>query len=449
MVQNFKIENMYDYSQLVQTEKIQNILNNLPEGLSKLEKAYYVYIELGKIISEDPNYVLASIKNRNIWYYEPIDEEYYGICKSISELYVTILQDERIGIEADLVKNFPELNTGSHVDTILKIDGKYYIANLIADLVNIKTNRRVNSFGLDANRVLKTRKEDMANLIIEFASQERTIKSDNEENSMMYEYIMQMLEKIDKEENYELLHKFADKIVSGEKSNKRIHRMIDRFKIVNKYSRNLDEEYGAINTLSRADLEKMDLKLGYSYGRIQSENGGHERGIYTNDVIHQLQKELENPEKVEKYIFSGREVPEEEKLDYKMEYICNNIYKFIETTADMNYLEQIMNFSKFAENFVSREEGQRIIPYAIKVGKSNRDIVSVIKVKPMHEGEKNTYYLYSKEEKTYFRKTAQELKDYLNQFNPDDVHIIGTFREYSKTLDSLNDKKQIEDELEG
>ena len=43
-----------------------------------------------------------------IYYNDKIDSEYYGICKSISELYVSILRDKRIGISADLVKKYPE-----------------------------------------------------------------------------------------------------------------------------------------------------------------------------------------------------------------------------------------------------------------------------------------------------------------------------------------------------
>ena len=37
------------YKDLVAYDKIESLINNMPEGLSELEKAYYVYIGLGKI----------------------------------------------------------------------------------------------------------------------------------------------------------------------------------------------------------------------------------------------------------------------------------------------------------------------------------------------------------------------------------------------------------------
>ncbi len=128
--------------------KIENIINNMPQGLSKIEKAYYIYLELGKILNENTEFVFNSREYKEEHYNDPTNEEYEGVCKSISELYVKILTDKRIGIEAETVKKNPE-STISHVDTILKIDGKVYIANLIADLSRIKTSRRTKWFCFD------------------------------------------------------------------------------------------------------------------------------------------------------------------------------------------------------------------------------------------------------------------------------------------------------------
>lgn len=120
----------------------------MPQNISQIEKAYYIYLELGKIVSENPSFVFTNEEGKERHYNDVIDNEYYGICKSISELYVSILRDNRIGISADLVKKDPE-NPITHIDTILKIDGKNYITNLISYLSRIKTSRRVNKFCFD------------------------------------------------------------------------------------------------------------------------------------------------------------------------------------------------------------------------------------------------------------------------------------------------------------
>ena len=121
------------YTNLITNYKIDTIINNIPQNISQIEKAYYIYLELGKIVSESPQFVFTNKEGKERHYNDVIDSEYYGICKSISELYVSILRDKRIGISADLVKKYPE-SPITHIDTILKIDGKNYITNLISDL---------------------------------------------------------------------------------------------------------------------------------------------------------------------------------------------------------------------------------------------------------------------------------------------------------------------------
>ena len=139
------------YTSLINSSQIDSIINNMPQNLSEIEKAYYIYLELGKIVSENPNFVFTDLKGREKLYDNAIDSNYYGICKSISELYVSILRDKRIGISADLVKKQPNSSI-SHIDVVLKINGNNYIVNLISDLSRIKTSRRVNSFCFDLNR---------------------------------------------------------------------------------------------------------------------------------------------------------------------------------------------------------------------------------------------------------------------------------------------------------
>ena len=145
---------------ILNNSKLENIINNMPQGLSKIEKAYYIYLELGKLANENAEFVFNSREYKEEHYNDPTNEKYEGVCKSLSELYVKILKDKRVGIEAETVEKNPE-SPLSHVDTILRIDGKKYIANLIADLSRIKTSRRINWFCFDLSRPTGKRAVDI------------------------------------------------------------------------------------------------------------------------------------------------------------------------------------------------------------------------------------------------------------------------------------------------
>lgn len=185
-------------------------------------------------------------------------------------MYVAILNN-KFGIQADLVKQFVE-SPITHVDTILKIDGNNYLANLIGDLSRIKTSRRVNCFGLDLKRKI------------------------------------------------------------GNPIFKRMNR---------NYLKRLEEYYGKISAIDREKIERMDKKIGYSFFVPQFSND-EDRGIYIDDTIEQIKKELNDEEKFKKYVLDGKDVPKEDVLKYKIEFILNNIDKITEKNGRMDYLENLM-----------------------------------------------------------------------------------------------------------
>ena len=233
------------YKDLVASDKIESIITNMPSDLSDLEKAYYVYIELGKVVSENPDFVFSDRSYKIENYNDAMDEKFYGICKSISELYVSVLKDERIGIDAELVKKNPE-SPISHIDTILKIDGKCYVANLISDLSKIKSSRRIDSFGSGRERFTN---------------------------------------------NSKALEEFTE------------------------YAERLEKRFGKLSTLTRGQREQMDMKLGYSYLPQNSKDSSNEllsKGLYTEDVIELLRKDMQNPESFKKYVLQDKNVPKEE-----------------------------------------------------------------------------------------------------------------------------------------
>ncbi|HIU51856.1 MAG TPA: hypothetical protein IAB70_04460 [Candidatus Merdicola faecigallinarum] len=348
------------YTDLINSPKINTMINNMPQNLSQIEKAYYIYLELGKIVSENPKFIYANEEKRKKHYNDPLDSKnYFGICKSISELYVSILKDPRIGISADLVKENTE-NPTSHIDVILKIDGKNYIANLIADLSRIKSSRKVYNF---CNDLSKSR------------------------NSLRLQEVKKS------------------------------------------YLENLEHFYGRIDSLTREEIEQLDKKLGYSFfiPQVSKEN---ERGIYTEDVIELLIQDMNNPESFKEYVLHNRNVPEEERLKYKLDYVFENINKLTDFNGKMNYLENIRYYLYLSKKILSPEENSRIIPYAAIIENDSSNIISILKVKPLansNDKNNNLYYLFSAKDNKYIYKTPEEMKEFVDE---NSLRIIGTFDKF-------------------
>ncbi len=351
------------YKDLVASDKIESIISNMPSDLSNLEKAYYVYTELGKVVSENPEFVFTDRAGKETHYNDQMDTEFYGICKSISELYVSVLKDKRIGIEAELVKKSPN-SPITHVDTVLKVDGKYYIANLISDLSKIKSSRRIDSFGAGLERFDRNPK----------------MKEDYEE-----------------------------------------------------FVKKLEKRFGKFATLTREQREEMDAKLGYSYLPQVSKDESNElsnRGLYTEDVIELLRKDMQNPESFKKYVLHDKDVPKKEHLKYKLKYILDNINKYTDYTADMNYLENIRYYIYVAKKLLPSDELNRINTYVATIDDDKRNVVSIFKVSPNEKDGLNDYFMYSKEDKKYNEVSQMEMNDFLNSLSGRNVKIIGEFDRY-------------------
>lgn len=352
------------YKDLIQKEEIDNIIHNMPTGLSKIEKAYYVYIELGKLLKENPWFVFSNLKEKYRYYNTKIDDrDWYAICKSAIELYVSILRDESIGVEADVVRKWPDYSI-THVDAVLRID-ENYVVNIMNDLCRIKTGRRINGFCFDLKRPVTNAE----------------IKEDNEI-----------------------------------------------------YLNRLRNHYKKISCLTRKDIEQFDKKLGYSYfsAKFMSED---ERGIYTDDVIELLKKDMDNPESFREYVLHNKEVPEEKILKYKLDYIFENIDKFTYYNGDRGYIENILYYLKLEEKLLSKEERDRIQAYAISVENDLGNIISIIKVKPLNRmsntNNRNIYYLYSQEDARYIEKTPQEIREFIERFK-DRAEIVGNYYWYKQ-----------------
>ena len=328
------------YKDLINDEQISNILDNIPKNLSKIEKAYYIYIELGRILKETPEYRFTKLQDKKELYNREIDNRYYGICMTISELYINVLK--KVGISADLSKRHPDNELG-HIDAILNINGKHYITNLIADLSRIKTSKRINHFCFDLSRDT----------------------GDIEENEDNQEYL-------------------------------------DR----------LETYYAKINSLSREEVEQLDKKLGYSFfiPRISDSK----RGIYAEDTINLLRKEMNNTEKFKKYILHNKDVPENEWLKYKLDFILGNIDKIIDFNGNMGPMENINFYMKLFQKLLSNKEIGRINIYLASIDNEPSKLVSILEVTPPldkldDKDYDSVYYLYSNFYKKFIERSPQEI----------------------------------------
>ena len=126
----------------------ERILKKIPEGLSDLEKARFVYLELGKMVSFNEEYWFGNSKIKNKIYKSQTKIEDLKdiknnkiICVSLSNLYNYMMG--RIGIKAVQAH---DVNDSRHVYSEFEIDGKRYKADLQKDLHFIQTKRRTWEF---------------------------------------------------------------------------------------------------------------------------------------------------------------------------------------------------------------------------------------------------------------------------------------------------------------
>lgn len=123
---------------------IEKMKKDFPEGLSEMEMARYMYIELGKRLSFNINYVSDSDKKSEDVYWEPVNfkkiecDKY--ICRQIAEIYAESLK--RLGINAkrhyrifgEIIDKYFDA-TFRHAYTVIKLkDGRKFIADLVYDM---------------------------------------------------------------------------------------------------------------------------------------------------------------------------------------------------------------------------------------------------------------------------------------------------------------------------
>ena len=95
---------------IMNTKPYMNIIESIPNDLSNIEKAYYIYTRLGILLYENNSLVYNHINNLGM-YYGTIRTNGIGNCRQMSELFVTMLLLSNIIEKFYLHENLLELNS--------------------------------------------------------------------------------------------------------------------------------------------------------------------------------------------------------------------------------------------------------------------------------------------------------------------------------------------------
>ena len=121
-------------------------------GLSELEKARYLYLELGKLFRYELNYVTMFERKQEDIYFKPVDFDNITsnswICVQMSDIYVEALK--RVGVKSSTQKNPNSKDDYSmpHQYTVIELaDGRKIIADLVYDLTFIQLGMKTLNFG--------------------------------------------------------------------------------------------------------------------------------------------------------------------------------------------------------------------------------------------------------------------------------------------------------------
>lgn len=171
---------------IMNTKPYMNIIESIPNDLSNIEKAYYIYTRLGILLYENNSLVYNHINNLGM-YYGTIRTNGIGNCRQMSELFVTMLLLSNI-IEKFYLTRKPvgvEQLDLRHIDAIIQVDGKLYMTDIIRDTVNLRAGIRCTKFGFvdtKEKRALELKQYILSNKYISDIQKAKLIKIIDNEN---------------------------------------------------------------------------------------------------------------------------------------------------------------------------------------------------------------------------------------------------------------------------
>lgn len=304
---------------------INKIIENMPKGLSQLEKTRYIYLELGKIFSFNielfyapDDKTLQDIYDKEITVNDIENGKYQNkvsiVCKQASEILCEVLNDNRIGVESYCT----EIEKGqiNHVNVISKIGDKKICLGIIFDLKNIQKGFFTESFG-------------QYNLILS----------------------------------------------DGEKC----------------------------DVLNDEEIKRIDMKLGYC-----------KNGIYMNDIIEMLKKEMRDDNNVKKYIVENYPniktdtLKEDTILHYKIDFIYKHIKNNMLEKEKMD-ISEISDYYKYIfEEILTPNENMKRREYKFYYNDKGEKKYSMIN--ELNLDNKKVYYIYDDEQRGFINISEEDLK---------------------------------------
>lgn len=157
LILDFDDERYYRYLQIINdTPQYKEILDSVPQKFSDLEKAYYIYVNLGKLLHENLDLAYNHLQNLEV-YYDVIKENGIGNCRQMNELFASMLKYKNIIKEFFLVRK-PEGVEGidlRHIDVIMSLNDKKYMFNIKGDIDNLRVGIRASHFGFTDSKIRK------------------------------------------------------------------------------------------------------------------------------------------------------------------------------------------------------------------------------------------------------------------------------------------------------
>lgn len=121
-----------------------------------IEKLRYIYLDIGKIMSFDTEYIYGNNKKKSYIYNniiydkERLDKDFEKrivICKSLAYIMKYILN--KVDIKTEINVDYYEDTTYKHVNNIVTLDEEKYIIDLQQDLKNIQIHSTTEYFLID------------------------------------------------------------------------------------------------------------------------------------------------------------------------------------------------------------------------------------------------------------------------------------------------------------
>ena len=422
LILSFDNDRYEKYRKLLNSNKILSILENMPADLDKLEKVYYIYIELAKILEEDTYFAYNIHNNNRETYNEIMDERFVGLCRQINELFAVIIKDKRIGVD-DVILTQQELNLDRmfHIDLIFKIDNKFYMSNLIRDLKSIKIDGKVKHFGESLVKRKEEAKRRLKLIHEQYQDNNITKKLDDFFNNAM--------------------HIEIDELISRDEELKEIFRHTDLLKIrdIQNELLYLQEIEKQIGNMTEIPMDGKDNNSEYNVKALNKRIHYFNRKFYTEDIIEMFCKKIKdsivedennpNQRRVEGRVIHkfcekkarqknseittyqmkvnvNKPIDLDESIELKLDMIIDNIKKIIPKISKIDAValyKDIFVKNKY-ELLESREQG-KIKVYRILNNNEFNNFGVIIKVLK-NDGQR--FYYLQKSQKEQMRKTSEE-----------------------------------------